>query len=400
MPTEFEIIWIRSTYDGTWIGARHKTGGEGKVFFWDESAENYNRGYEIKSRLPLSCVIKNGIPYVINTEGQLLKFTGAGFEEAAVLPIFGQINKRWYNGSDNNLPVVHRNGMAIIENKVCIFLQSHVSGSTDNIEPNFPSGVWTYDEKQGLRHKFSLSQYDGTETDYGIFSITNNVGAILPTDSEQGLFICGAKITTNISTALTAIFYRDLSDSINKRGHFITSVFESSAFEDIFKDILLSFKRFRNSGDKIIIKYRNIKNSNYPIILTASATWSDTDTFTTTTNLANAVVGDEVMIIRGRGAGTTAHISSISEAGGTYTVNLDETITNASGTFSFIIDNWTEAATISTQSIERQSFDLDVPGTFIQLKVEIRSAPAGTSGAGDSPELEKIIINSSPEFNI
>ena len=399
LPTEFEIIWIRSTSDGTWIGARHKTGGEGKVFFWDESAENYNRGYGVMSRLPLSCVIKDGIPYTITTDGQLLKFTGLGFEEVAVLPCFKQINKNWDSGSDINLPVVHRNGMALIENKIHININAYLNQGLVNLMENFPSGIWTFDETQGLRHKYSLSQYDGTEIDYGSF--LNPAGALLATNLSQGSFLVGGRIYTNQSDSLYAILYRNTDDSVNKRGHFITSVFESSSFEDIFKDILLSFKRFRNSGDRIIIKYRNIKNLNYPI--QGNGSWSSTTVFTVTGSgnpgsFANITASDEVMIIRGRGAGATAKISSVSESGGTYTITLAEAIPNVSGSMVFVVGDWTEAATISTQSIERQSFDLDVVGTFIQLKVELRSAPSGTAGAGDSPELEKIIINSDKEI--
>ena len=169
-----------------------------------------------------------------------------------------------------------------------------------------------------------------------------------------------------------------------------------SAFEDVFQDLLVWFKRFRSSGDRIIVKYRVIKNPNFPII-TAGITWTDTDTFTTTKNLSNVTAGDEVYIIRGTGAGTLVHISSISEAAGTYTVNLDETVTNAASTGRVIINDFTKCATISTQSIERQGFDLDVVGTWIQLKVELRSA-SGSAGAGDSPELEKIVLTNKPEI--
>lgn len=397
LGTEFEIICIRSSQEGTWIGARNKINGEGKEFFWDESAENYNRGYGIKSDMIFSSVIKDDIPYIVNGEGQLLKFTGSSFDEVAVFPIFQQLNKKLDDGNSVRRNV-QRNGMAIIDNKIYILIASHINNAMADFMENFPSGIWTYDETQGLRHKYAFTLYKGTEIDYGSYVISV-AGALVPTTSTEGLFLAGAMIFSSSSVEVDAIFYRDKTNSINKRGHFITSIFESSSFEDIFKDILLSFKRFRNSGDRIIIKYRAIKNVNYPI--EAQGTWTSTTTFTATSanvgSLANITAGDEVMILRGRGAGATAKISSVSEAGGTYTITIAEAILNASGTNQFMVSDWTEAATISTQGIERQSFDLDVLGTFIQLKIELRSAPAGTAGAGDSPELEKIVINSSAE---
>lgn len=395
LPTEFEITWIRSSADGTWFGARNKVNRNANAYFWDEISENYNRPYRLKSDRTFAGVIKGGIPYTINGEGQLLRFSGSGFEEVAVFPVFKQPNKRWKDSNTVNR-CVHRNGMAVIEEKIHINLSSQINNTFSDLMENFPSGIWVFDEEQGLRHKYAPTLYRTTEIDYGSF-IIEDAGALVPTDSSLGVFLVGGTIRSNTSTTVPAIFYRDTltsDDSLVKRGHFITAVIESVSFEDIFQDILVSFKRFRNSGDKIIIKYRNIKNPNYPIQV--SGTWSSTTVFTTTDSLANASAGDEVMILRGRGAGTTAKISTITEAGGTYTVTLAEAITGVSGTAQFLVGDWTEAATISTQGIERQEFDLDVVGTFIQLKIEMRSA-ASTAGSGDSPELEKIVVRHVPD---
>ena len=400
LPTEFEIIWIRSTYDGTWIGARNKS-GEAKVFFWDESAENYNRSYGLKDEMTFAGVIKDGIPYTVNGTGQLLKFTGSGFEEVAVFPVFGQINKRLNDGNTVKRNI-NRNGMAIVEGKIHINISSTINNTFGDSMENFPSGVWTYDETQGLRHKYALSLWklaDATELDYGGF-ILPEAGALVATNTVH-LFLAGCIIGSSATANINVISYPHHGIQLNTRGHFITSIFESSAFEDIFKDILLTFKRFKNSGDRIIIKYRTIKNINYPIGLDFSSgftgTWTSTTVFTSTADLANALAGDEVMILRGRGGGAIPKISSISFATPTYTVTLAEAVTGVSGTMKFIISDWTEAAIISTQGIERQGFDLDVSGTFIQLKIELRSVTAGVQGTGDSPELEKIIINSTAE---
>ncbi len=398
LPSEFQIIWIRSTYDGTWIGARNKVMREAKVFFWDESAENYNRGYGLKDEMTFAGVIRDGIPYAVNGAGQLLKFTGGGFEETAVFPIFQQPNRKWDDAATVRR-CVHRNGMAVIEGKIHVNVSSYVNqGTLAAILDNFPGGIWTYDEKQGLRHKYGLSLYKSSEIDYGQFSVPL-AGALVPTENQNGLFLAGASVNSNATTALTAIFYRDTTTESNTRGHFVTSIFESSAFESVFQDLLLTFKRFKNSGDRIIVKYRTIKDPNYGTgVMRGAGTFTSTSVFTTTADLSNVVAGDEVMIIKGRGAGGTYKISTITAVAGTYTVTLSEAITNASGTMVFMVDDWTECATVSTQGIERQGFDLDAFGTFIQLKVELRSVPGGTTNKSDSPILEKIIITLQPEI--
>ena len=395
LPAEFRIRWIETFKEGTWIGTKHLEGGEAKVFFWDESAENYNGGYGVKSLISFAGIIKDGICYTVNQAGQLLGFDGSGFKEVAVFPIY-QRDATW---SDNS---VRRHGMAIIDEKIHILVNSQESNAVNvaDLSETFPTGIWEFDKNRGITHKYPINQYDGTESDYGvILNLNGNVGALVATNNAQGKMLVGAGIQNapfGTNNVLEAILYLDPTDAIPKRGYFITTLFESSGFEDAFQDLLVAFKRLRSSSDKIIIKYRTVKNPNYPIYNDVAATWSDTDTFTTDEDLANAVVGDEVLIINGLGSGTTAHISSISLVGSTYTVNLDETIPNVSGKLAFIINNWRKCATINTQSIERQGFFLDTVGTWIQLKVEMRSA-SGSTKAGDSPELEKIVVNSLPE---
>ena len=385
LPLGFEVIWIRSNESGTWIGARNKESGEAEAFFWDESAENYNRSYGLKSDRTFTGVMKDGIPYTINGEGQLLGFSGSGFEEVAVLPLFAQPNKKWQDSNTVNR-CVQRNGMAVIDNKIHISLNSLIGNAFASALDNFGSGIYTFDKDEGLRHKYSFSQYDGTEKDYGIFILSQS-GALVPTDVSKGLFLAGATIHTNNTTQMDAIFYLDTNDSIVKRGYFITGKFPASKIEDVWKDLTASFKAFENSTDRIIGKYRKINDPNFPIF--ADGTWTDTNTFTTTVDLSDVVAGNEVEILRGTGAGTTAHVESISFSTPTYTVNLDETITNATSTSQFLFNNWTKFGTISTQSITYQELAIDDIGAFVQLKVELR-------GKGASPELEGLKLTSEP----
>ena len=406
-PSEFECVWIRSNFSGSWIGMRNKVNDkEAEAFFWDEQAENYNQSYKLKSNMTFACEIKDGIPFTVNGAGQLLAYDGSGFTEKAVFPNFQQVSGILDDSSSPRMSV-HRNGMAIIEEKLHINICSLIDNDPVLSMENFPSGVWTYDSDEGLRHKHSISMYDGTENDYGSF-ISTRAGALVPTGTRH-LFLTGNIIPIINTTNLTCINYVDgtgasFNSVMNKRGHFVTSLFESSNFEDIFQDLLLTFKRFGNSGDRIIVKYQTIKNPSYPI--KSPGTWTSTTTFTATTpdfgSLATIAIGDEVMIIRGKGSGATAKISSVSELAGTYTITLAEAIVNVgTGTMRFIVQDWTECAIVSTQSIERQSFDLDVVGTFLQLKVEIRNVTAeATAASTTTPELEKLVVQSIKENDI
>lgn len=393
LPNEFQVIWIRSNYDGVWIGARNTIGGQAEAFFWDERSENYTFGFKLKSEMTFAGEIFEGILYTINGEGQLLKYNGAGFEEVAVFPVFEVFNKIL---DDGNLVkrCVQRNGMAVIDGKLHINIGSLINNSMGDSMENFPGGIWTYDPDEGLRHKYSFSQYDGIVNDYGNF-ICGATGALVATDVVS-LFLAGATVFTTASVSITAPFYAEATDFTALRGHFVSSLLEASSFEDTFQDLLLSFKRFASANDRIIVKYKTLKNPNYPIGF-STGTWTSTTVFTTTSvnvgSLANIAAGDEVMIIRGTGAGATARISTVTEAGGTYTITLAEAITGASGTMVYVVLDYLEAATVSTQGIDRQGFNLDAVGTFLQLKVELRS---NSANAG-SPELEKLRVTNKAE---
>ncbi len=399
LPTEFEITWIRSTYDGAWIGARSKLKREGKVFFWDEKSENFNRSYGVKNDISFACVIKGGIPYIVNGVGQLLKFTGVGFEEVAVFPCYGKRNQLLNDGQTPPMNV-HRNGMSIIDDKIHINICSAINATVTTATEEFPSGVWVYDEKQGLRHKYGFSRFrvadfGSSHTDNGQHRIAL-AGALVATNQSDGVFLAGARILDTAGGDVTnGIWFSEEGIlGLYNIGYLTTSAFESSVFEDVFQDILLSFKRFRNSGDRIIVKYRTDKSVYLPYRFTG--TWVNTTTFTfTASSLPGVAVGDEIQIIFGVASGSTAHISQISNVGTTWTVVLDEALIGpTTTTFGFIINNWKKAAVVSTQGIDRQGFDLWANGTFIQLKIELRSASA------DTPELEKIVVNTQPEYSI
>ncbi len=83
-----------------------------------------------------------------------------------------------------------------------------------------------------------------------------------------------------------------------------------------------------------------------------TATWTDTDSFTTTLDLSDAQVGDEIEIIAGVGSGHIAHISSLSDSSGTWTVNLDEAFpfAVADDIFYYNIDNFVKLETITSET--------------------------------------------------
>ena len=168
------------------------------------------------------------------------------------------------------------------------------------------------------------------------------------------------------------------SDGIESRGYCVTRKILSSDVTDQNNQISLKFSKMISEHDQIIIKYRNI-DDRLEFISEAGSdwdiSWTSSNTFTATgTPWADAVVGDEVNVIRGAAGGLLAHITAID--GNTFTI--DETFRQyASGDVSIaVFRNWKKWKTISygDRYDEKGVFkgQLGKSGKFLQLKLEIR----------------------------
>lgn len=389
---EYEISWIRSSSDRYWIGCRHKRGGIGRIFVWDGSSENFNQEYEVKSARPLSCVIKNDLPFTMNDVGQLLGFNGNSFQEVARLPFFNErllqrgktdfLNMLW--GSSN--PPVHRNGMALINDQVHILMETNMGGG-DNTPLSASSGIWCFNPDVGLYHRFSISQWKSSNiADYGAQRL-ERAGALYVHTVNV---LAGARVNTSQSANKVVIASLANTMSQVRRAYIITPKITSSEIKETFQQLWVKFRRLASSSDKIIVKYRTSEPKEYPIQPNTAITWSSTTVFTSTdAKFADVVAGNEVEILFGLGSGTTAHVSTIAEAGGTYTVTLDEAIPNVSSTSGVRIMNWSKTEAFATTGLQSNEFPLSHQDSeWIQFKIELRS----DTDSVNTPELEELQI--------
>lgn len=166
------------------------------------------------------------------------------------------------------------------------------------------------------------------------------------------------------------------------RGNFITQKMFSDNIEDTWNKIIAKVRSVYNTNDKIIVKYRTTERQFFPItpdgfqLSSYNITWASTTSFTVSNSKwAYVQAGDEVEIIAGAGAGFTAHISTISEAGGTYTVTIDETIPliSASDTSNVLVNNWTKGATLSSSETRlHDTTSVNLKSKWLQIKCELR----------------------------
>lgn len=394
LPKEYQIIWTANDGLRVYFGTRHLRDGQALVFPWDGTSTTYDPPIPVDSFISLAGVVpKDGVLHIINGKGQLMKFNGSAFDVIGSLPIVEK-NQKWSNNT-KRIEMVHPNGMAVIGNEIHILL----SASTDEDVPGefyfeeFRAGIWAFNKNIGLYNKYSIGQYDGTTNNDWGSSVVNYVGALIETDLKYGRFLAGCGVYADTDfVVIRSIIASQVDATADNRGHFITPQIQASSIRAFWKRLNIAFKKLENSTDKIILKYRT---DIYPIrrtegrMQTYAATWTDTDTFTVShADFANFLAGDEIEVIVGKGAGALAHISSITGTSPNYTVNLDETIPNASGAIDIVVNRWKKLGEISDQSIQKKLFKIAKRSKWIQCKCEIR-------GTESSPELEELSI----EFN-
>lgn len=381
--TENIITFLRPVSDGIWIGTMNRYGNDAKVYFWNGVTENvYTRAYELDSSGAMACVIKDDVPVIVNNDGVIGQLNGGTFVEIARFPIrnkksltnsFSFWNERW----------IHPNGIKIINGKINVLVAlSQMSNSSKN-EENCPSGIWEFDPEVGLYHKYSPSYYDSVSnasvTDYGQLRIAHSTGDDVQsgagalfnikntsdTITNNGSLLAGFKFYTNATTTKYAIFFDDSNSTIQTYSHIISSRLPAQSLIESFNNLYASHKEFINASDKIIVKYRD--TDLFPV--EGTITWISTTGFTTSLDLSDYVIGDEVEILQGIWGGFTSHITQITATDSGYMVEVDETHTGATGSTCIArFQKWKKAGVVN-DTIDIGSVQIGAIASAIQLKI-------------------------------
>ena len=151
IPSTYEVRRILYNNSNYYIFTKNKYGGDSVMFIWDGTTSTAQYGFTIPNcTWAFSAVIYKGTPTLISSNGQLLRFNGAGFEELAHLPVT-RTSSIWYDGSGVSTGKVSARGMVVRGDFIYINLDGSISGFETYLQ-NQPSGVWIYDPNTGLYH--------------------------------------------------------------------------------------------------------------------------------------------------------------------------------------------------------------------------------------------------------
>jgi len=158
IPANFKISG--TAYSNNFMGVitrQSKNQGNAYFFTWDGSTTSANAGYPVNDSF-LTTIASYASSWVVMTSsGELLYFNGGGFESLGALPGFYTANDYISLGSGNFITMgknIDVDGYGIYVNSPSL---PEYSQNKKPYKPHVSGGVYFYDRKNGLYHRYSPS---------------------------------------------------------------------------------------------------------------------------------------------------------------------------------------------------------------------------------------------------
>lgn len=412
-----ELSAIEVTSQFIWLGTTKVSnssagnGNIGTIGQWDGISAQLTNEYALNAAGCIALTVLEDIPYAIDSEARILKYTGFSFEEIARLPVDRTLLTGATSTGFTNGRFVHPNGFVATKNKTLLILVNNKNGDANStINENFPSGIWEVDLITGnCTHRYSptLKAFSSdTITDFGQNRILSPGGLKMNTLSSastdgRSTMICGFGYYTDATSTKTGIFIDspakpDTDHEGQKRGYVVSDWFESSEVASAWDDWWISYRQFLNSSDNITVKYRNVEES--PV--EASITWVNTTSFTVlnsavvVSNYWTSGTGNEVEILQGTGSGACVHITNAVNNAGTWTVTIDEAVTGVTtGTAKARFQKWIKVFPTYTMD-QLRSFNQFTIGSNSAPRIQIKTCFSFTGNG----EFYKAILTSNEDI--
>lgn len=208
IPSEYAITSMAWANSRMYIGTRHQSNGKAALFEWDGATTAVNNSYQVDSMYINSVASYKNSVVLITGSGQLLQFTGSGFQELASFPFFYKL--LLWNPTGSSIPgkVIHR-GMISDGDLLYINVNSTMAVAGEGNEPTyynfFPGGIWCYDPDVGLYHRYGYPNSLRTMTSVvptgSVDTATNIItvaGATVPVSGTPVIYQDGTYPNTEI----------------------------------------------------------------------------------------------------------------------------------------------------------------------------------------------------------
>ncbi len=385
----YDISTMAAGTDSIWIGLkRASTTLRGAVARWDGVANQITTEYPIPADGVVAMKMVDDVPIIVDTDGAIRRFDGSGFTEIARFPTDGRMLRNVAARSAASNRAILMNSIEYTKNNTLLIGVNPIVSVLDSttIVERMAAGVYECDLSNGnLTHKYSFTTKtlaSTSPTDYAQIEVSK-IGAIKlnmqegqTTNGRVGL-LAGADIYTNNTTTQSGIFIQNSIPANEKQkvGKIVSTWFHSDQITDNWQKLWVTFRKFLNSTDKMVFKYRTEEED----AVLASITWVNTTSFTTTTDVSAYAAGatgfglsygGEVEFIRATGAGACRHITTVVNNAGTYTVTIDAAVTGVTtGTAKARFQKWIKLEPEVTGQVNAfAEFPITVASPRIQIK--------------------------------
>lgn len=203
LPNEYKVSSMTSVGNTLYVATRHDAGGEAAIFTVSAIQASADSLYGCGTfEIPSIVAFKSSV-VGINSLGQLIRFTGGGFQELACLPVY-PTSVEWTRASSDYSTVSNR-GMVVDGDLVYINLNAFTQDGRLQMLPNFPGGIWCYDDNlKSLYHKYSA-----TTNDFKVI-----LGTSVTVNSTDNNFTLTSGNLNDVSTGLPLFYNDDFGTSI------------------------------------------------------------------------------------------------------------------------------------------------------------------------------------------
>ncbi len=228
IPQEYEVTWLVYKDQNLYIGTRNLQGGQAKMFRWNGSGTAFQDSFGFNAEWSFSgCEYGSSIAS-ITSNGEVVYFTGGGFEQIVALPVYSTGYQWWKAGVNPTEGKVQRRGMLADGKKLYIVLSGHIGEYPYNLEAQ-PSGLWCYDPEVGLYHKAGGNENETTQTKI-VLSVDETTNEI--TLSSSTTAITGTPCYYNGGGLDAAIYYIiRVSGTVLKMARTITDALAGTAID-------------------------------------------------------------------------------------------------------------------------------------------------------------------------
>lgn len=148
---DFFITGICYFNQNLYIATMNRYGGQAYVYVWNGQGSAAQGAYKVDSNIIFDICVHRDAIWCVTGNGELLKFNGGSFEHKAAFPLF------YFNQAltdEININMYH-NMLKSAGDTLYINFNNNSNDSRRLL--NMPDGIWCYDEKVGLYHRYSRS---------------------------------------------------------------------------------------------------------------------------------------------------------------------------------------------------------------------------------------------------